>query len=200
MPNLAAKAAWRTNMKKPTYLFFAILLIAAILTGCNFPGQNSAPAVTPFPTESGQPPAAPAEIEPTQPADNPEPTAEQPAPAEPGAEPTTDPGFPVKIIKPDGSTVEIFSKALRSLAKADIKADGKIYRGVKLSEVVAKVGLSDFKQITVMGENNTSFTLPKAQVNNYVVLYFTTKGVIQLIGTAIPKQNWVKVITSIKID
>ncbi len=191
-------------MKKPLHILMTLVLSAALLAGCNFPGQSPAAAPTQaFPTESGQS-AQPTDAEPTDAPAPAEPTGEPAAGVEPtqapAAAPEDNPGFPVKVIKPDGTSAEIFSKALRDLEKNEIRADGKIYRGVKLSSLIAWAGIANYKQATVIGEDGTSFTLPKAQINNNVVLYFTPKDTIQLIGTAIPKQNWVKLINQVKIE
>jgi len=103
-----------------------------------------------------------------------------------------------QIIKPDGTTFGVTLDALKALPLGQVTAEGKVEEGPYLSDILALAGVTDFKEVTLMGSSNP-VTLTFEQVNENTILDFNNHGTLKLSSTYIPKASWTKDVAEITV-
>lgn len=124
-------------------------------------------------------------------AGSPGPTAAQPS------EPQKD--YLFQVITPEGRSVGFTADELRQLPLASIKVEGKPEEGPVLLDVLQGAGVEEFKQVTLSG-GGSSLTLARQQITPEVILDFANRGTVKLAAPHVPKKDWVKDITEIKVE
>lgn len=104
-----------------------------------------------------------------------------------------------QVVKPDGGAVGFSWDMLKQMPLAQVTVEGKVEEGVKLLDVLAEAGVTDFEKVTLTG-NNGSMTLTRDQVNDEAILDFTNHGTVKQSATNVPKADWIKDITEIKVE
>jgi hypothetical protein len=103
-----------------------------------------------------------------------------------------------QVIKPDGSSVGFTWDDLKKLPLANLTIEGKVEEGPKLSDVLKAAGVIDFSEISLTG-SSSPVTLTKAQVDDNTILDFNNHGTVKLASTYIPKPEWTKDVSEIKV-
>lgn len=122
-----------------------------------------------------------------------------------GTAPTTPTGSPARgnvlfeVTAPDGRSVTFTANELRELPLTTIMVEGKPEEGPALVEVLRKAGVGEFEQVTLMGDG-APLTLTREQVTSEVILDFANRGTVKLAAPNVPKNEWVKDVTKIKVD
>ncbi len=147
------------------------LLIGLLLAGC------AAPQTTPVPVQS---------------------TA-LPAPTEPDPAGDALPkGTLFEVVKLDGTRVPVTVEQLKTLPLAQLKSEGKVEEGPRLSDVLAMVGVTEYTSVAISGTSSPA-TLTREQVEADAVLDFTNHGTVKLSTNAIPKADWTKDVSLIEV-
>ncbi len=123
-----------------------------------------------------------------------------PASAASGPSAGAAPGDPLKVVAPDGSTRSLSLKEMDALPKGRIEVEGKWEEGPTLPDVLASAGVKEFKQVTILGAEGAKLTLTKEQVNREVVLDFTNHGTVKFSSPAVPKKDWIKDISTLRVE
>ena len=160
-------------MKRLPVISWSVMVLLSLLVGCSAPTKP--------PTAQDQPPTLQIPKTPTE------------------LQPTPITGALFQVVKADGSLVPFTWDDLKKLPLAHITVESKIEEGPMVLDVLKAAGVSDFKQITLTG-NNGSLTLARDQVNDETLLDFTNHGTVKLSATNVPKDNWIKDITEIKVE
>lgn len=119
--------------------------------------------------------------------------------------PTTPTGSPARenvlfeVTAPGGRSVTFTASELRELPLTSIMVEGKAEEGPALIEVLRKAGVGEFKQVTLMGDG-APLTLTREQVTSEVILDLTNRGTVKLAAPNVPKNDWVKDITRIRVE
>jgi predicted flap endonuclease-1-like 5' DNA nuclease len=150
-----------------------LLAICLLLSACQSPAGN-APAATEV---------APAANSPKTP------QALQPTPGK---------GVLFQVIKPDGSSTGFTWDDLKKLPLANLTVEGKVEEGPKLIDVLKAAGVTDFSEISLSG-SASPVTLTKAQVDDNTILDFNNHGTVKLASIYIPKPQWTKDVSEIKV-
>lgn len=109
-------------------------------------------------------------------------------------------GKPVfEIVTPQGTSKSIYAADLKALPLAQISVEGKIEEGPRLQDVLQLAGVKDFQRVTLTGREG-SITLAKEDVTPEVLLDLTNHGTVKLASPKVPKKDWVKDITLIKVE
>lgn len=103
-----------------------------------------------------------------------------------------------QVVKPDGSSVSFTWDDLKKLPLTDLTIEGMVEEGPKLSEVLTAAGVTDFSEVNLSGSSNP-VTLTKAQVDENTILDFNNHGTVKLASTYIPKPQWTKDVSEIKV-
>jgi hypothetical protein len=103
-----------------------------------------------------------------------------------------------QIVKPDGSSVGFTWDDLKKLPLANLTVEGKIEEGPKLIDVLNAAGVTDFSEVTLTG-SASPVTLTKTQVDDNTLLDFNNHGTVKLASTYIPKPQWTKDVSEIKV-
>ncbi len=104
-------------------------------------------------------------------------------------------------------TVQSNGKTLKTLTLNDIKAlpavkvvaDDKTQEGPKLSDVLKAAGVQKYTEVTVTGAWKETYTLKADQADDTVVLDLSNRGTCKLAGPKIPKDSWVRDVTTIEV-
>lgn len=127
------------------------------------------------------------------------PEAEPAAPKTPLAlQPTPVSTALFQIILADGSSKGFSWDDLKKLPLANITVDGKVEEGPKLSDVLKAAGVTDFSEISLNGSASPA-TLTRAQVDDNSILDFNNHGTVKLASTYIPKLDWTKDVSEIRV-
>jgi hypothetical protein len=102
------------------------------------------------------------------------------------------------VVKPDGSSVGFSWDDLKKLPLANLTVDGKVEEGPRLGDVLKAAGVTDFKEVTLSGSASPA-TLTKAQVDDNTILDFNNHGTVKLASTYIPKPDWTKDVSEIRV-
>jgi hypothetical protein len=148
-----------------------LILLCLLLSACAAPAGATEPAAA-LPSEG---PKTPQALQPT---------------------PVADALF--VVVRADGSSQGFTWDELEQLPLATIQAEGKVEEGPKLMDVLHAAGVTDFTEVTLTGSNG-SITLPSEQVDDNTILDFTNRGTVKLASTYVPKADWIKDITEIKV-
>lgn len=157
---------------KPGRIFLIILML--VLTAC-----QSQAATAPATEAAG---SAPADAPKT-------PSALQPTPASTAL---------FQVVKPDGTSVGLTWDDLKKLPLANLTVDGKVEEGPKLIDVLTAAGVTDFSEVSLSGSSSPA-TLTRAQVDDNTILDFNNHGTVKLASTYIPKPQWTKDVSEIKV-
>jgi len=149
----------------------SLILLCLLLSACAAPAVETEPAAT----LSSESPKTPQALQPT---------------------PVAEALF--VVIRVDGSSQGFTWDELGQLPLATVEAEGKIEEGPKLMDVLNAAGVTDFSEVTLTG-NNGSITLTREQVDDNTILDFTNHGTVKLASTYVPKADWIKDITEIKV-
>lgn len=175
-------------------LFYPICasLVLGILSACNAPAK---PAETPASTAA---PVAPSQEQPAATIAFTQVTSvTQPVTT------TVEETSPVKtyfnVIKSDGSTFAYTTKEQKKAVNVKFKIGDKVIRGPTLLEVLRIAGVTQFNQVTITGTNG-SFTLAHADIDDKVVLSFTSTNTFKLAGAKIPEAQWIRDISEIRVQ
>lgn len=103
-----------------------------------------------------------------------------------------------QVIKPDGSIFSISWDDLKKLPLASLTVDGKVEEGVKLSDVLTAAGITEYIEVSLSG-SASPVTLTHDQVDDNTILDFTNRGTVKLSSTYVPKPEWTKDISEIKV-
>jgi hypothetical protein len=101
------------------------------------------------------------------------------------------------IVKADGTEFAVTLDAVKALPVSQITVDGKVQEGPKLLDILGLAGVTDFSAVTLTGTGTS--TLTRAQVDDNTILDFNNRGNMKLATTYIPKADWAKDITEIKV-
>ena len=118
----------------------------------------------------------------------------------PAGKPSAGKDAVLQVIKPDGSSKGASLKDLASLGQGKIFVDGKWEEGPTLPELLRFAGVSEFRRVTIVGSGAPPITLTREQVNPEVVLDFTNHGTVKFSSPAVPKKDWVKDVSTIKVE
>jgi hypothetical protein len=113
-------------------------------------------------------------------------------------QPTPGKGVLFQVVKPDGSSVGFTWDDLKKLPLANITVEGKVEEGPKLIDVLTAAGVTDFSEVSLSG-SASPVTLTKAQVDDNTILDFNNHGTVKFASTYIPKPQWTKDVSEIKI-
>lgn len=103
-----------------------------------------------------------------------------------------------QVIKADGSSVGFTWDDLKKLPLANLTVEGKVEEGPRLIDVLKTAGVSDFNEVSLNG-SSAPVTLTKAQVDDNTILDFNNHGTVKLASTYIPKPDWTKDVSEIKV-
>ena len=103
-----------------------------------------------------------------------------------------------QVIKADGSSIGFTWDDLKKLPLANLTVEGKLQEGSKLSDVLKAAGVTDFSEVSLSG-SASPVTLAKAQVDDNTILDFNNHGTVKLASTYIPKPQWTKDVSEIKV-
>jgi hypothetical protein len=117
------------------------------------------------------------------------PQALQPSPAA---------GALFQVIKPDGSSFGFTWDDLKKLPLASLTIEGKVEEGPRLSDVLKAAGVTDFSEVSLNG-SAAPVTLTRTQVDDNTILDFNNHGTVKLASTYIPKPDWTKDVSEIKV-
>ena len=102
------------------------------------------------------------------------------------------------VTRADGSTKDFSMADGKALPQTSVVANGVAQNGPTLTTVLQAAGVTDFTSVSVTGSG--TLTLKKADVTDKVVLDITkNRGTVKLAGPTIPKDNWVKDVSGIKV-
>jgi hypothetical protein len=78
-------------------------------------------------------------------------------------------------------------------------AEGKVEEGVRLMDVLAAAGVTEFTEVSLTGSSSPA-TLTFDQVKDATtILDFTNHGTVKLSTNYIPKANWTKDVARIEV-
>lgn len=121
------------------------------------------------------------------------------APKTPQAlQPTPSAGVLFRVIKADGSSMAFTWDDLKKLPLANLTVEGKVEEGPKLIDVLTAAGAADFSEVSLSGSSAPA-TLTKAQVDDNTILDFNNHGTVKLASTYIPKPEWTKDVSEIRV-
>ncbi len=103
-----------------------------------------------------------------------------------------------QVIKADGSSIGFSWDDLKKLPLANFSVEGKVEEGPKLSDVLKAAGVTDFSEVSLNG-SSSPVTLTKEQVDDNTLLDFNNHGTVKLASTYIPKAEWTKDVSEIKV-
>ena len=103
-----------------------------------------------------------------------------------------------QVVKPDGSSVGFTWDDLKKLPLVNITVEGKVEEGPKLLDVIKAAGVNDFNEVSLSG-SASPVTLTKAQVDDNTILDFNNHGTVKFASTYIPKPQWTKDVSEIKV-
>ncbi len=103
-----------------------------------------------------------------------------------------------QVIRADGTSVPITWDDLKKLPLATLTVEGKVEEGPKLADVLKAAGVTDFSEISLNG-SSSPVTLTVAQVDDNSILDFNNHGTVKLASTYIPKPQWTKDVSEIKV-
>jgi hypothetical protein len=113
-------------------------------------------------------------------------------------QPTAGSGALFQVVKEDGSSVAFSWDDLKKLPLANISVEGKIEEGPRLSDVLKAAGVNEFKEVSLSGSSNP-VTLTRAQIDDNTILDFNNHGTVKLSSTYIPKPEWTKDVSEIRV-
>ena len=105
----------------------------------------------------------------------------------------------LKVIKPDGTSVDVDAATLNSLPGSTVTVGTSKYTGIALPDLLAKFGITTYNQITLSNANGSQ-VLAKDKVTPKVILSTSADGTLQLISPDLPDTNWLKAVNSIKAE
>ncbi len=103
-----------------------------------------------------------------------------------------------QVVKVDGTSFGISWDDLKKLPLANLTVDGKVEEGPRLADVLKAAGVTDFSEVTLTGSASPA-TLTRAQVDDNTILDFNNHGTVKLASTYIPKADWTKDVSEIKV-
>ena len=103
-----------------------------------------------------------------------------------------------QVVRADGSSMGFTWDDLKKLPLANLTVEGKVEEGPKLSDVLKAAGVTDFSEVRLNGSSSPA-TLTKAQVDDNTILDFNNHGTVKLSSTYIPKAQWTKDVSEIKV-
>jgi hypothetical protein len=103
-----------------------------------------------------------------------------------------------QVVKADGTSVGFSWDDLKKLPLANITVDGKVEEGPKLIDVLSAAGVTEFSEVSLTGSAGP-VTLTKDQVDDNTILDFNNHGTVKLASTYIPKPDWTKDVSEIKV-
>jgi len=103
-----------------------------------------------------------------------------------------------QVIKPDGTSMGFSWDDLKKLPLATMSAEGKVEEGPKLIDVLTAAGITEFSEVSLSGSSAPA-TLTRAQVDDNTILDFNNHGTVKLASTYIPKPEWTKDVSEIKV-
>lgn len=172
---------------KKLMLLVSLIIIVLSMVGCEELPENRGTKVAPVGTGY---PAAPGGA--------PAPVAGYPA-GNPGgaADPYPVQGAAIQVMKPDNTAMTLSMDVLNQMAKVKITVDGKTVEGVKLLDILAKAGVSNFNKVIVAGSNGR-MELTKSQVDAQTII--KTANGVQLLSPTLAKEKWILDINLLKIE
>jgi hypothetical protein len=103
------------------------------------------------------------------------------------------------VVKPDGSQVGFTLDDLKKLPLAQMTTNERTEEGVKLLDVLAAAGVTEFKEVSLTGSSNPA-TLTFEQVKDPTTLLdFTNRGRVKLATNYLPKESWTKDVFKIEV-
>ena len=151
------------------HFFSKILLLALLLSACASPASP-----TPLPTATA---AAIAATAPAVATPAPEATkTKSPNPTDTAPPPTGKVLF--TLTRPDGTTLDFTSEALKALPQGTVLLGGTPNEGPLLIEIIAAAGVADFAEVTLTGSKG-AVTFQKAELTDKYLLDFTNRGTLK---------------------
>lgn len=105
----------------------------------------------------------------------------------------------IQVVKPDGTTKGFSLSDLKTLPNGSLTVDGKQEEGPQLGEVLKSAGVTEYKQVLITGSSG-SMTLAAKDVSPEVILDYTNRNTLKLAAPKIPKNQWLKDISSLKVE
>ena len=168
------------------------LMILVLLSACNVPGKPSSTSVSPTDAAVSTQAFAIATVGFTQGL-----TTTQEVTSTVGEQPKYNTFF--NIILPDGSTFAYTDKEQKKAVNVKFKIGTKIVRGPTLLGVLRIAGITQFTQVVITGPKG-SLTLLSADIDDKVVLSFTSEDTFKLAGPKIPEDQWIKDVSEIRVQ
>ena len=103
-----------------------------------------------------------------------------------------------QVVKPDGTSVGLTWDDLKKLPLANLTVEGKVEEGPRLLDVLKAAGVTDFSEVNLSG-SAAPVTLTNAQVDDNTILDFNNHGTVKLASTYIPKPDWTKDVSEIRV-
>jgi hypothetical protein len=113
-------------------------------------------------------------------------------------QPSPGAGALFQVIKPDGTSFGFTWDDLKKLPLATLTIEGKVEEGPRLGDVLKAAGVTDFSEVNLNG-SAAPVTLTRAQVDDNTILDFNNHGTVKLASTYIPKPDWTKDVSEIKV-
>jgi hypothetical protein len=113
-------------------------------------------------------------------------------------QPSPGSGALFQVIKPDGTSFGFTWDDLKKLPLATLTIEGKVQEGPRLGDVLKAAGVTDFSEVNLNG-SAAPVTLTRAQVDDNTILDFNNHGTVKLASTYIPKPDWTKDVSEIKV-
>ncbi|MEI7845686.1 MAG: hypothetical protein WCK35_07770 [Chloroflexota bacterium] len=103
-----------------------------------------------------------------------------------------------QVVRADGTSMGFTWDDLKKLPLANLTIEGKVEEGPKLADVLKAAGVTDFTEVSLNG-SSSPVTLTAAQVDDNTILDFNNHGTVKLSSTYIPKPQWTKDVSEIKV-
>jgi hypothetical protein len=103
-----------------------------------------------------------------------------------------------QVVRADGSSMGFTWDDLKKLPLANLSVEGKVEEGPRLIDVLKAAGVTDFSEVSLNGSSSPA-TLTKAQVDDNTILDFNNHGTVKLASTYIPKPEWTKDVSEIRV-
>ena len=111
---------------------------------------------------------------------------------------STSPGYTIDIYLDDLQLGSIDLHDLQKLKQVSWDSNGTIEKGPTLISVLGLESIDKFSLVTVYGASG-QLTLPRAQVNDNVLLGITDQGNSDLVDPDIPASAWITGVTKIVV-
>lgn len=108
--------------------------------------------------------------------------------------------YSVKVVY-DGTEIKSYSlEDIKKISSTNVEVDGKTEEGPSISYIMNENNIKDYSKITFIGMWKDSLTMTKEQIEKGTLLDITNHGTVKLAAKAVKKDEWIKDISTIKIE